>query len=675
MNRHALGLMTGTSLDGIDAAMIEATGRGRAVRARVLGHVEDELGPVAETLRAAAEGEAIPAIDFLRAGRRLGERYAEVAAACVERFLPGNAMLSLAAAHGQTICHAPEEGLSWQLLDPGPLAERLGCEVVWDLRQADLATGGQGAPITPLADAALYEAGPGGTLVVNLGGIVNATRLPGGDGPPEGGDVCACNLLLDGLVRRLVPGVAYDDGGRRAAAGRVDPVRVRRILEGPGFVARGTLGREQVGVDWLTRLIGGIAGDAAVADLLADAAEAVARGVAGAAERWPADRVVLAGGGVRNRALVAAIRGAVGLREVLLSEAVGVPSQAREAAGMAVLGLLAADGAATTEPGITGATRASVGGRWCRPSTPAPTSPSPLPLVAASPEDLLPGADRLDAMETPELLSFLHAQDAVAVAAVTPALPVLAQLVDDAAAALDAGGRLIYLGAGTSGRLGVLDASELPPTFSADATEVLSFIAGGDGALRKSAEGAEDDPAGAVAWLDGHRVGAGDVVLGIAASGTTPVVLGGLAHARAAGAKTALLSCGVADAAAADRLLHLATGAEAVSGSTRMKAGTATKLTLNLLTTAVMVRRGKVWGGWMVDVKASNAKLVRRANRILRRTAGLDEAEAAALLDAAGGRVKLALAMHATGLDPRAAGRRLAEAGGRLRPLLGPPPA
>ncbi|BAM04499.1 anhydro-N-acetylmuramic acid kinase [Phycisphaera mikurensis] len=690
MKRYAVGLMSGTSLDGVDAALIEADGSGGSLRARVLGHVEAELGPVEAVLRAAAEGEALPAVAFLRAGRRLGERYAEVAADCVHRFLPPGATLTLAATHGQTVCHAPAEGLSWQLLDPQPLAERLGVEVVGDLRQGDLAAGGQGAPITPLADLALYARG---TLVVNLGGVVNATWLPGTDAPPEGGDVCVCNLLLDGIVSRLHPGERFDDGGRRAAAGRADEAAVQRLRGGPGFAAApgATLGREQVPPAWLEGLVElGLAPD----DLLASAVAAVARGVAGAADRWPADRVVLAGGGVRNAALVAAIRDASGGRAVLLSEEAGVASQAREAAAMAVLGLRAADGAALTVEAVTGARRPATGGRWCRPAEPRtaeekprqrPRSADPPAPAGASPpegfppsEGFLAGADRLDAMGTPELLSFLHARDAEAVAAVTACLPALAGLVDAAVAAHAAGGRVFYVGAGTSGRLGVLDASELPPTFSAGHGEVLAFIAGGDAALRSSAEGAEDDPAGADAWLDEHAAGAGDVVLGIAASGTTPLVWGALDHARAAGATTALLACvppnRLPPRPRPEHLLLADTGAEAVGGSTRMKAGTATKLLLNLLSTALMVRRGRVWGGWMVDLKASNAKLRVRAERILREAGGVPAAEAGPLLDAAAGSARVALVMRKLSLSRQEAEARLASGVAGLRPLLGPPP-
>lgn len=677
MKRYALGLMTGTSLDGIDAALVEAQGVANALTARVVGHVEHELGAVASVLRAAASGEPLPAIEFLRAGRTLGERHAQVAEDCVRKHLPAGERLSLVAAHGQTICHAPGEGLSWQLLDPGPLAERLAVPVVWDLRQADLLAGGQGAPITPLADAALYGAPREPALVVNLGGIVNATWLPGQTREPRGGDVCPCNLLLDGLVERLVPGVGFDESGRRAARGTLSETRMAELMQTPGFSSGGTLGREQVAAPMLAGFCAGVTGDQAVCNVLADAVEAIARTLAAAAATWPTGRVILAGGGVRNRALVEAIRRVLAPRPVVLSDEVGVPSQAREAAGMAVLGLRSLDAAPATVPAITGASRPTVAGRWCHPaSVTAPKNPGPEPAAAAhsSPEEALPGAERLDALPTGELLAFLHGQDFVAAAAVTPLLPALEGLVEEAAAALDAGRRLVYLGAGTSGRLGVLDASELPPTFSADPSEVLAFIAGGDGALRKSAEGAEDDPAGAHAWLTEHRIGRGDVVVGIAASGTTPVVLGGLAWARDAGASTALLCCAnPPEGHAAGRVLRLATGAEAISGSTRMKAGTATKLTLNLLSTAVMVRRGKVWGGWMVDVKATNAKLRRRAVRILGESVGLSDSDAHELLSRAKGRVKLALAMHATGQSAEVAARRLDDVNGRLRELCGPP--
>ncbi|MCH2162321.1 MAG: N-acetylmuramic acid 6-phosphate etherase [Phycisphaerales bacterium] len=229
-----------------------------------------------------------------------------------------------------------------------------------------------------------------------------------------------------------------------------------------------------------------------------------------------------------------------------------------------------------------------------------------------------PASARLDAMDAVELAGFLAEDQRRAVAAVEAVAGEIGTLADEVAQAIAGGGRLVYLGAGTSGRLGVLDASECPPTFNCNPGQVVGVIAGGDSALRRSSEGAEDDPAGAHERLDGLGVGDGDVVLGIAAGGTTPWVLGGLAHAHDRGAGTALLSCAPRTVPhGCDRLLVLDTGHEPLTGSTRMVAGTATKIALNILTTTVFTRLGKVRGNRMIDLRATNDKLHDRCLRIM----------------------------------------------------------
>lgn len=239
--------------------------------------------------------------------------------------------------------------------------------------------------------------------------------------------------------------------------------------------------------------------------------------------------------------------------------------------------------------------------------------------------------------------------------------------------ALRARGRLLYVGAGTSGRLGVLDASECPPTFGAAPSQVQAVIAGGRRALTRAVEGAEDDvPAGAEA-VRRFRAGPRDVVCGITASATTPYVLGALEEARRRGARTALVCCNPpGPGVRVDFLIHVPTGPELVAGSTRLKAGTATKLVLNALTTAAFVSLGKVYRGRMVDVRPANAKLRARAARMVAELTELPPGAARRLLEAAGGEVKLALAMHFTGLDAAAARKRLQ--GASLRELSGASP-
>lgn len=234
-------------------------------------------------------------------------------------------------------------------------------------------------------------------------------------------------------------------------------------------------------------------------------------------------------------------------------------------------------------------------------------------------------------------------------------------------------GRLIYLGAGTSGRLGVLDASETPPTFCVGTDRIIGIIAGGDSALRKSSEGMEDDPRGAMGELRALGLNDRDSVLAIAAGGTTPYAVGGLEVAKhlAPGCLTGLLTCSpVPKPPHCDHLIVLETGPEVLTGSTRMKAGSATKMALNAISTSLMVRSGRVYQNLMVDLRATNAKLRDRGARVIATVTGLSRDESLALLDRAGGRAKLAIAMHTLGLDAESAQLKLDTVRGRLGDLL-----
>jgi N-acetylmuramic acid 6-phosphate etherase len=283
-----------------------------------------------------------------------------------------------------------------------------------------------------------------------------------------------------------------------------------------------------------------------------------------------------------------------------------------------------------------------------------------------------PSTLEIDRRSTREILAIMNAEDARVPAAVGRALPQIERVVEAIVARWRRGGRLFYFGAGTSGRLGVLDAAECPPTFSSPPELVQGFIAGGERALRQAVEGAEDDPEGGAAEVARAGVGPEDVVVGIAASGTTPYVLGALRAARERGAFTAGLACnpGAPLAALADVAIEIDVGPEVVTGSTRLKAGTAQKLVLNMLTTASMIRSGKVYGNLMVDLTATNAKLRRRAARIVAAVAGVGEAEAARLVAQTGYRAKPAIVMALAGCDAAEAERRLAAAGGMLRGAL-----
>ncbi len=284
-----------------------------------------------------------------------------------------------------------------------------------------------------------------------------------------------------------------------------------------------------------------------------------------------------------------------------------------------------------------------------------------------------PRSHRLDTLSAREIVDLLNAEDAGVVPAVAREAEAVARAIDLVEAALRVGGRLIYVGAGTSGRLGVLDAAEIPPTFGTDPAQVVGVMAGGSEALVCACEGAEDHAEDGAAAMDQHAVGEHDVVLGIATSGTTPYVLGALARARERGARTGVLLCTPpSDQLRAEHEVVIAplVGPEVVTGSTRLKAGTATKLVLNAITTGAMVRLGKVHGNLMVDLRVTCAKLQDRAERMLVETLGIERDAARALLARSGGHVKSALVMHLAGVDAPEARRRLDAAGGVVRRVV-----
>jgi N-acetylmuramic acid 6-phosphate etherase len=288
-----------------------------------------------------------------------------------------------------------------------------------------------------------------------------------------------------------------------------------------------------------------------------------------------------------------------------------------------------------------------------------------------------PRTATIDSASALEIVDLIGAEDATVPAAVARAREDLARAVDLIEAAFRSGGRLIYVGAGTSGRLGVLDAAECPPTFGTPPEMVAGVIAGGYPALVKSVEGAEDDVNAAIGEMDSRRVGPDDVVVGIAASGTTPFVRAALSRAQTLGARTAIVTCSEPPKLLRDTCdvsILVPVGPEVVTGSTRMKAGTATKLVLNTLTTAAMIRLGKTYGNLMVDLRAWNDKLIDRSERIVMETTGLARAEARGVIEAADGRVKTAIVMARRRVSRDEAERLLEEHEGRLRPIVGDPP-
>lgn len=296
-------------------------------------------------------------------------------------------------------------------------------------------------------------------------------------------------------------------------------------------------------------------------------------------------------------------------------------------------------------------------------------------LETLTTEAFRPELAGIDKLPTLEIARLMNGEDTAVPAAVAACLPQIAAAIDAIAARMGRGGRLVYAGAGTAGRLGVLDASECPPTFNTDPARVVGLIAGGAEAMVTSVEGAEDSKELARKDLDSLVLGSDDTVVGVSASGRTPYAIGAVEHARALGALTVGLACNAdsALAAAAEHGIEVVVGPELITGSTRLKAGTAQKLVLNMLSTITMIRLGKTYGNLMVDVRASNDKLRARSRRIVALATGAADEEIERALTETGGEVKNAILAILAGVDGPTAARLLAQSDGHLRAALPDP--
>jgi len=279
----------------------------------------------------------------------------------------------------------------------------------------------------------------------------------------------------------------------------------------------------------------------------------------------------------------------------------------------------------------------------------------------------------IDLFPTERVLKIINSEDALVSSAVAAAIPEIAKLVDAAVLSIRSGGHVVYVGAGTSGRIAITDAAEIPPTFSAPEDWVQAVIAGGTKSLAKAMEGAEDDREKAALDMKSKKPTEKDVVVGIAAAGTTPYTLAALEFAKSKGAKTAAIVCSENSPMSkiADITVHVAVGAEIITGSTRMKAGTAQKMVLNMISTATMIRLGMTYSNWMINVSMTNEKLRERGKHILQEILGIKPNDAEKLVEASGANLKVAVIMGATGCDRKEAEHRLTAGNGNLRTVLG----
>jgi len=421
-------------------------------------------------------------------------------------------------------------------------------------------------------------------------------------------------------------------------------------------------------------------------DGLATATRLTARAVAGALERHlPArpDEVIPCGGGSRNRTLLSWIAELAPWLSLVPMERFGIPAEAKECVSFALLAAASIDGVPASLPSVTGATRPAILGRRTLDAPPPPRRPErgssrgvrgrePRDRGHVATEQPNRRTETLDLLSIEEAFDRLNDEDRTVAGAVRDARDAICVAAVAAARAFERGGRLVYVGAGTSGRLGALDAAECGPTFRSPPGQVVGILAGGAPVFERSVEGAEDDRAAGERAIRERGIGSDDLVCGISAGGSTPFVLAALEEARHRGAATALVTCVPPEDASpdVDIPIRMLTGPEALAGSTRLKAGTATKMALNAITTLAMVRIGKVFGNRMVDLERDACEKLRdRAVRIVSELTGVTRAVARERLEAAGG-VKTAILVELAGVSPAEARERLRASRGRLREAL-----
>ncbi len=679
-----IGLMSGTSADGVSCAVVEIRGAPPVLDWRLLHHQTYPYSPAlrAEVLACASRETAT--VDRLCAlNFDLAENLAQATRQAAADSGLALTAIDLIGSHGQTVWHIPQHS-TLQIGAGAVLAERTGITTISNFRVRDVAAGGHGAPLVAYVDQLLLTHPEHYRAAQNIGGIGNVTFLPplrDQTAHAFAFDTGPGNMLIDYAASLATDGrLSYDRDGELAQRGVVDPTLLSELMAQPflKLPPPKSTGRElytaQLAAEiWQRSRSAGLRPEDIIATITDFTAESIAQAYRDFLPIYP-DEVIVSGGGGQNPTLMARLREKLAPARVRLSDELGLPVEAKEAIAFAILAYETAHGRPGNLPAATGATHPvvlgdiSLGRGMLMVNQSLPIEKDSSSLTEAN----NPATIEIDAVSTLEMVQRINAQDMLVAPAVAQELPLIADAIDGVVARLRMGGRLIYIGAGTSGRLGVLDAAEMPPTFGTSPELVRGLIAGGYAALTNSIEGAEDDEAQGQREIENLGITASDAVVGLTASGRTPYVIGALRAARSVGALTIGLACNrpAPLQAVADIYIAPLVGPEVIAGSTRLKAGTAEKLVLNLISTGTMIHLGKTYGNLMVDVQPTNAKLRVRAQRIVERVCGLGPEAAEKLLADCGGHVKTALVAGLAGISPEAARRRLAQANGSVRAAL-----
>ncbi len=681
-----IGLMSGTSLDGLDIALVEIYETRdnfhlKNTNFKTYLYNDQFKQKILKNLNLdTSKLDELSDLNF-----ELGNFFAEkVIQFCHEESI-NISEIDLIGSHGQTFFHNIKNNhatSTLQLADGSVIAQKTGITTVSDFRTADIAVGGHGAPLVPFLDYALFKKLNKNIALQNIGGIANFTYISAHNDNLTAFDTGPGNMIIDSLVKKLSDGLLdYDQDGKWAAKGQVNSDILDQLLKNsyfdlkpPKSTGRELFGQQYSDIIYQSAKNKGILPE----DLLATVTYFVAKTIFDSYNNFLPqlpEEIVVSGGGARNLTLMNNLKKLFISSKIKIStlEDYQINSDAKEAVAFALLAYCTVFGLTNNLPKATGAKEDVVMGKI------SPAKNYNRILLKNTPDTSLNNeitetrnilSYELDELNPIEIVELMNQNDYEVVNAVNNEKYYIAEVLKQIIISLESGGKLFYTGAGTSGRLGVLDASECPPTFKTNPELVQGIIAGGQKALTTAVEGAEDS------GIQGRndikeKISANDILIGISANGKAPYVIEALEEAKNIGARTVLLTCNKLEKLEfIDYIVSIDVGAEILSGSTRLKAGTATKMVLNMFTTGAFSKLGKVYSNYMVDLNVSNKKLEKRAINIIKSITKIEQEEAENILNKADGSVKVALLMQIKNIEFNNAKILLEKCHGSLRKAL-----
>ncbi len=680
---NTIGLMSGTSLDGLDISLSQIYYSENKFSIKPLlfktySYDNQLKNDILDCINPQVNLEKLSDINF-----KLGNYFADKVLEFIKEFKINN--VDLIGSHGQTFYHNIKDGKvisTLQLGDGSIIAQKTGITTVSDFRTADIAVNGQGAPLVPFFDKHFFV-NDKNIVLQNIGGISNSSYINKNDSENIiAFDNGAGNMIIDSIMKIITKGDKhFDNNGEIALKGQVNQDFLNSLLDNPYFkmTPPKSTGRELFG-DQYSHDVYKKAKELNISDidLISTVTYFISKTIADSLKNFLPEipeKLVIGGGGAKNLAIKKFLEIELPKTEITTTAKYNLDPDAKESVAFALLAYCNVFGLTNNLKSATGADKDVVMGKISPSSNykriifgeNKSHNNQSLELTEAN-NVLSKNLDNLTPLQIVELMSN---SDYDVVNAVEKAKDQIAELLTKIINCFKNDGNLFYIGAGTSGRLGVLDASECPPTFKSKPQKVQGIIAGGNIALTTAVEGAEDSEECGINDVK-DKVTSKDIIVGISANGRAKYVLSALKKAKSLGAKTSLITCNYFEKPDyIDTIVVISTGSEILSGSTRLKAGTATKMVLNILTTGAFIKTGKAYGNYMVDLNVSNIKLEKRAVNIIKSITKVNDDIAKTYLDKAKGSVKLALLMILKKIESfEEANKLLIENDGFLRKIL-----